>query len=154
MRVFELFDHFCANLRMPYLVIFLLHHRDANSLKAKMILIKEPGEVEHLPTVLASEVIGQSLQFVEHDVFDVVVVEHRVKQEAVLILSSIHHTILPTTILVEQGLPSSWCSKVDSSILSCAIRHHSRQLLHFRPRHEAWLILRLFSLLSAGCGGS
>ena len=101
MRVFELFNHFCANLRMSYLVIFLLHHRDANSLKAKMILIKEPGEVEHLPTVLASEVIGQSLQFVEHDVFDVVVVEHRVKQEAVLILSSIHHTILPTTILVE-----------------------------------------------------
>lgn len=85
---------------MSYLMNYLLlRARSSNFFKTVMVFIEESGEVEHLPTVLASEVVGQSLQFVEHDIFDVVVVENRVKQKAVLVLSSIHHAYLPASLV-------------------------------------------------------
>ena len=89
-----------------------------------MIFVKEPLESQDLPAVLTGEVVCQSLQFVQHDILDVIVVKHWVQKEAVLIGISIY-----TDCLVEKGLTSGLRSEING-LLCSAIRHHLRKVMH------------------------
>ena len=55
-----------------------------------MLFVEETGKVKDLPTVLTSEIVCESLQFLEHFEFLVGVWENWFKQEAVLVLIAIN----------------------------------------------------------------
>lgn len=55
-----------------------------------MLFVEETGKVKDLPTVLTSEIVSESLQFLEHFEFLVGVWENWFKQEAVLVLIAIN----------------------------------------------------------------
>ena len=55
-----------------------------------MLFVEETGKVKDLPTVLTSEIVRESLQFLEHFEFLVGVWENWFKQEAVLVLVAIN----------------------------------------------------------------
>ena len=55
-----------------------------------MLFVEETGKVKDLPTVLTSEIVRESLQFLEHFEFLVGVWENWFKQEAVLVLITIN----------------------------------------------------------------
>ena len=55
-----------------------------------MLFVEETGKVKDLPTVLTSEIVSESLQFLEHFEFLVGVWENWFKQEAVLVLVAIN----------------------------------------------------------------
>lgn len=109
-----------------------------------MILIKELCKIEHLPTVLAGEVVCQRLQFMQHYILYVIVIKDWIKHKAIRIVLS------PTCwsiCLIEKSLAGGRCSKIHS-LFSCAIRHHLSQLLHLRSSHKGTpLISRLLPLL-------
>jgi len=58
-----------------------------------------------LPALLAGKVVGKSLQFVEHNVLDVIVIEHGFKQETVMRKDSI--LVVAACCLVKQSLACS-----------------------------------------------
>lgn len=55
-----------------------------------MLFVEETGKVKDLPTVLTSEIVSKSLQFLEHFEFLVGVWENWFKQETVLVLVAIN----------------------------------------------------------------
>jgi len=69
----------------------LVHiYRDDDFLETLMLFVEETGKVKDLPTVLTSEIVSESLQFLEHFEFLVGVWENWFKQEAVLVLVAIN----------------------------------------------------------------
>lgn len=65
-------------------------YRDDDFLETLMLFVEEMGKVKDLPTVLTSEIVSESLQFLEHFEFLVGVWENWFKQEAVLVLITIN----------------------------------------------------------------
>lgn len=86
-------------------------HRDF--LQTFVLFVEKLREVEDLPAVLAGEIVGQSFQLEEHHVVVVIVREHGVEQETVLILKLervIVGVVLRRHAVVEQGLAGRRCS--------------------------------------------
>ena len=65
-------------------------YRDDDFLETLMLFVEETGKVKDLPTVLTSEIVSESLQFLEHFEFLVGVWENWFKQETVLVLVAIN----------------------------------------------------------------
>ena len=86
-RLLELFNIVRLQIAcLPDMLLSLvLVTRWTDLLETFVVIVKELGEVEDLPAVLAREVICQRLQLVEHDIFHVVVWEEGVKYETVLL---------------------------------------------------------------------
>ena len=75
--LFELFDAISTDLRVSDR-LWHVTATDLNLFQAFVILIEEALEVEDLPALLASKVVSQCLQLVQHHIFNVVVIEHGV----------------------------------------------------------------------------
>ena len=51
---------------------------NAYLMQTLMVFIEKSREIQHLPAVLAREVVRQYLQFVKHDILHVIVVKDRI----------------------------------------------------------------------------
>ena len=119
--------------------------RYAHLMQTRMVFIEESGKIQHLPAILARKIVRQRLQFMEHNILYVIIIEDWIQHETIgIVLSTADLTIS----LVEESLASGHRSKVHC-LLCCAIRHHLCQLLHLRTSHETSLVARFLSLLMA-----
>ena len=97
-RIFELFAIVLnTDLRMLDLVWLAIRGsmadrwaatRNGYLVQTLMVLIEKSGKVQHLPAVLAREIVRQYLQFVEHDILHVIVVEDWIHHETVCVVLS------------------------------------------------------------------
>ena len=116
-RLFDLFDTVSwANMRVtndPLLVSVNTTRvwTNLNLLYTLMVFVKEFLKVEHLHALLACKVICQSLQFVQHHVLYIIVVEHWIKQETVLVLTT-RVNLQSAACLVKESLTSCRCTEV------------------------------------------
>ena len=125
-RVFELFIIVFADLRMLDLMRFTIWSsiadgwatsRNAHFLQTLMIFIEKSCKVQHLPAVLTCEIVRKNLQFVEHDILNVIVIKDRIQHETIcIILSSAY---LPIS-LIEKSLTRGNCAKIHC-LFCCAI---------------------------------
>ena len=53
-----------------------------------MILIEESGKIQHLPAVLACKIVRQRLQFMEHNILYIIIIEDWIQHETIGIVLS------------------------------------------------------------------
>ena len=102
-RSLGLFNLILANLRMLDLMRWAIRSsiadrrttaRYAHLMQTRMVFIEESGKIQHLPAILARKIVRQRLQFMEHNILYVIIIEDWIQHETIgIILSTADLTI-------------------------------------------------------------
>ena len=55
-------------------------------MQARMVFVEKSGEIEHLPAILAREIVRQRLQFMKHNILYVIIIEDWIQHETIAII--------------------------------------------------------------------